>query len=212
MVLVEIEDIVEDFLATTGAVSGTRLLGRVVFGAMLLVNENNSPCCLWAADKPRSSPAPEEESWHRSCGGWYSKTRLVLFKLLCHSDDTAATHPRFVVRNTISICLAFGLGWVGLWNTMPSYSAYPASTIGVIVQLLRQSMPFFRSVYLGYASLAYNRYGHMCLTHVPSEVHVHRSDAICHLEALVRGGAWKGCRGDSTALFGSHLVDIGGFS
>ncbi|CAE7374959.1 unnamed protein product [Symbiodinium sp. CCMP2456] len=112
MVLVEIEDIVEEFLATTGAVSGTR-----------------------------ASPAPEEESWYRSCGGWYSKTRLVLFKLLCHSDDTAATHPRFVVRNTISICLAFGLGWVGVWNTMPSYSAYPASTIGVIVYTYTGATP-----------------------------------------------------------------------
>ena len=111
-------------------------------GLLLYSKENNNPRCFWAAEYLRASPAPEEESWYRSCGGWYSKTRLVLFKLLCHSDDTAATHPRFVVRNTISICLAFGLGWVGLWNTMPSYSAYPASTIGVIVQLLRQSMFF----------------------------------------------------------------------
>ena len=44
-----------------------------------------------------------------------------------------------------------------------------------------------------------------------SQVHVHRSDTLCHLEALVRGGARKGCRGDSTTLFGSHLVRIGGF-
>ncbi|CAE7352590.1 unnamed protein product [Symbiodinium natans] len=111
MVLVEIDEVVDNFLATTVAVSRTP-----------------------------SNPAPGE-SWYNSRRGWTTKTRLVLSNLLCHSDDTAATHPRFVVRNTISICIAFGLGWAGLWNMLPSYSAYPASTIGVIVYTYTGATP-----------------------------------------------------------------------
>ena len=47
--------------------------------------------------------------------------------------DRSATHPRFVVRNTLSICAAFGLGWVGLWNVMPAYASAPASTVSVVI-------------------------------------------------------------------------------
>eukprot|EP00931_Biecheleriopsis_adriatica_P121023 TRINITY_DN96106_c0_g1_i1.p1 TRINITY_DN96106_c0_g1~~TRINITY_DN96106_c0_g1_i1.p1 ORF type:complete len:489 (+),score=73.19 TRINITY_DN96106_c0_g1_i1:57-1523(+) len=56
-------------------------------------------------------------------------------------DERSATHPRFVVRNTISICFAFWLGWLGLWNVMPSYSSYPASTISVIVYTYTGATP-----------------------------------------------------------------------
>lgn len=47
--------------------------------------------------------------------------------------DRSATHPRFVLRNTFSICVAFALGWVGMWNTVAAYSSYPATTIAVIM-------------------------------------------------------------------------------
>jgi hypothetical protein len=47
--------------------------------------------------------------------------------------DRSATHPRFVVCNTLSISFAFLVGWHGLWNILPAYSSYPASTICVIV-------------------------------------------------------------------------------
>jgi len=46
--------------------------------------------------------------------------------------DRSATHPRFVVRNTLSIAGAFLIGWNGIWNVMPAYSYCPASTIAVI--------------------------------------------------------------------------------
>jgi hypothetical protein len=47
--------------------------------------------------------------------------------------NRSATHPRFVLRNTLSITFAFLLGWVGVYNVMGAYSSVPASTISVIV-------------------------------------------------------------------------------
>eukprot|EP00913_Durusdinium_trenchii_P022481 g21118.t1 len=62
-----------------------------------------------------------------------AKFKTYSAAILFHNEDTEAIHPRFVVRNTISICLAFSIGWLGIWNVMPSYSSYAASTIAVIV-------------------------------------------------------------------------------
>eukprot|EP00929_Paragymnodinium_shiwhaense_P082407 TRINITY_DN43411_c0_g1_i1.p1 TRINITY_DN43411_c0_g1~~TRINITY_DN43411_c0_g1_i1.p1 ORF type:complete len:643 (-),score=78.14 TRINITY_DN43411_c0_g1_i1:245-2173(-) len=47
--------------------------------------------------------------------------------------ERSVTHPRFVLRNTLSISFAFFLGWSGVWNVLPSYSSYAASTISVVV-------------------------------------------------------------------------------
>eukprot|EP00435_Cladocopium_sp_Y103_P003398 s5381_g1.t1 len=40
-----------------------------------------------------------------------------------------------------SICLAFSIGWLGIWNVMPSYSSYAASTIAVIVYTYTGATP-----------------------------------------------------------------------
>ncbi|CAK9018965.1 Hypothetical protein SCF082_LOCUS14314 [Durusdinium trenchii] len=68
-----------------------------------------------------------------SCWNLLAKFKTYSAAILFHNEDTEAIHPRFVVRNTISICLAFSIGWLGIWNVMPSYSSYAASTIAVIV-------------------------------------------------------------------------------
>eukprot|EP00811_Abedinium_folium_P010517 NODE_1972_length_2322_cov_2.811845.p1 GENE.NODE_1972_length_2322_cov_2.811845~~NODE_1972_length_2322_cov_2.811845.p1 ORF type:complete len:729 (-),score=199.89 NODE_1972_length_2322_cov_2.811845:134-2278(-) len=49
--------------------------------------------------------------------------------------DPQVTHPRFVLRNTISITIAFFVGWVGMAsiNVMDAYSYVPSCTITVIV-------------------------------------------------------------------------------
>jgi len=47
--------------------------------------------------------------------------------------DKASTHPRFVIRNSISICLAFWLGWIGLYNVIPAYASTPASIVAVVI-------------------------------------------------------------------------------
>lgn len=39
------------------------------------------------------------------------------------------------------ICLAFGIGWLGLWNVLPSYSSQVASTIAVIVYTYTGATP-----------------------------------------------------------------------
>ncbi|CAE8593976.1 unnamed protein product [Polarella glacialis] len=43
------------------------------------------------------------------------------------------THPRFVLRNTFTIFIAFLLGWIGVSNTLASYSSGPAGTASVIM-------------------------------------------------------------------------------
>lgn len=77
----------------------------------------------------------------RACRRLLVKTKTWWSALLFHKDDTEAVHPRFVVRNTISICLAFSIGWLGIWNVMPSYSSYAASTIAVIVYTYTGATP-----------------------------------------------------------------------
>eukprot|EP00930_Biecheleria_cincta_P015547 TRINITY_DN12929_c0_g1_i1.p1 TRINITY_DN12929_c0_g1~~TRINITY_DN12929_c0_g1_i1.p1 ORF type:complete len:1148 (-),score=206.12 TRINITY_DN12929_c0_g1_i1:122-3565(-) len=44
-----------------------------------------------------------------------------------------ATHPRFVLRSTLSISLAFWLGWTGLNAVVNSYSFKPANTAAVVI-------------------------------------------------------------------------------
>ncbi|CAE8622034.1 unnamed protein product, partial [Polarella glacialis] len=46
---------------------------------------------------------------------------------------SVVTHPRFVLRNTFTIFIAFMLGWIGVSNTLASYSSGPASTASVIM-------------------------------------------------------------------------------
>eukprot|EP00931_Biecheleriopsis_adriatica_P048311 TRINITY_DN27914_c0_g1_i1.p1 TRINITY_DN27914_c0_g1~~TRINITY_DN27914_c0_g1_i1.p1 ORF type:complete len:979 (-),score=138.16 TRINITY_DN27914_c0_g1_i1:17-2953(-) len=47
--------------------------------------------------------------------------------------DRSMSHPRFIIRNTLSICFSFWIGWLGIFNVMPSYSFRPSSTVAVIV-------------------------------------------------------------------------------
>ncbi|CAE7232494.1 unnamed protein product [Symbiodinium sp. CCMP2592] len=42
------------------------------------------------------------------------------------------THPRFVLRHTISLTITFLLGWLGISNVIAPYSSTPASTVSVI--------------------------------------------------------------------------------
>ncbi|CAJ1401023.1 unnamed protein product [Effrenium voratum] len=75
-----------------------------------------------------------------TAAGWYVKSKDFLRALLFTQSDRA-THPRFVARNAISICVAFGVGWLGIWNVMPSYSSYSAATIAVIVYTYTGATP-----------------------------------------------------------------------
>jgi len=43
------------------------------------------------------------------------------------------THPRFVLRNTVSITLAFFMGFVGVGDILPAYTFMPAGVIAVII-------------------------------------------------------------------------------
>jgi len=43
------------------------------------------------------------------------------------------THPRFVLRNTLSITLAFFMGFVGVGDILPAYTFMPAGVIAVII-------------------------------------------------------------------------------
>jgi len=47
--------------------------------------------------------------------------------------DKASTHPRFVIRNSISISLAFWIGFIGLYNVIPAYASTPASVVAVVI-------------------------------------------------------------------------------
>lgn len=70
----------------------------------------------------------------RGCCRIFERLWLTIkdkFHLSAMSRDP--TNPRFVIRNTISISIAFGIGWHGVWNVLPSYSFFAAGTIGTIV-------------------------------------------------------------------------------
>eukprot|EP00439_Symbiodinium_sp_Y106_P012895 s7349_g1.t2 len=43
------------------------------------------------------------------------------------------THPRFVLRHTISLTITFLFGWLGISNVIAPYSSTPASTVSVII-------------------------------------------------------------------------------
>eukprot|EP00930_Biecheleria_cincta_P084134 TRINITY_DN73625_c0_g1_i1.p1 TRINITY_DN73625_c0_g1~~TRINITY_DN73625_c0_g1_i1.p1 ORF type:complete len:1111 (-),score=203.10 TRINITY_DN73625_c0_g1_i1:61-3219(-) len=47
--------------------------------------------------------------------------------------ERSATHPRFVLRNTLTIAISFVLGWVGIKYVTTPYSSTPASTVSVIM-------------------------------------------------------------------------------
>ena len=49
------------------------------------------------------------------------------FWMKVDSKDPQYRHVDMEIR----ICLAFSVGWLGIWNVMPSYSSYAASTIAV---------------------------------------------------------------------------------
>eukprot|EP00930_Biecheleria_cincta_P047317 TRINITY_DN3277_c0_g1_i1.p1 TRINITY_DN3277_c0_g1~~TRINITY_DN3277_c0_g1_i1.p1 ORF type:complete len:1303 (+),score=233.42 TRINITY_DN3277_c0_g1_i1:77-3985(+) len=63
--------------------------------------------------------------------------RTHLSSLLTHLGvkvrERDITHPRFVLRNTLTIVIAFVLGWLGVSNVISSYSSAPAGTASVIM-------------------------------------------------------------------------------
>ena len=57
----------------------------------------------------------------------------------CWLKDPQYRHSHMEIR----ICLAFSVGWLGIWNVMPSYSSYAASTIAVPLIKRVQRVTFY---------------------------------------------------------------------
>ncbi|CAJ1334988.1 unnamed protein product [Effrenium voratum] len=47
--------------------------------------------------------------------------------------ERSITHPRFVLRHTISLTLTFIIGWLGVSNVIAPYSSQPAVVVSVII-------------------------------------------------------------------------------
>ncbi|CAK9062378.1 unnamed protein product [Durusdinium trenchii] len=47
--------------------------------------------------------------------------------------ERTITHPRFVLRYTLTLTITFLIGWLGVSNVIAPYSSQPASTVSVII-------------------------------------------------------------------------------
>lgn len=47
--------------------------------------------------------------------------------------ERSITHPRFVLRYTLTLSITFVIGWLGVANVIAPYSSGPASTVSVII-------------------------------------------------------------------------------
>ena len=47
--------------------------------------------------------------------------------------ERTITHPRFVLRYTLTLTITFVIGWLGVANVIAPYSSQPASTVSVII-------------------------------------------------------------------------------
>jgi len=92
----------------------------------------------------RKSQEEDEEVPGFGCFGLRGGSRRCLKSVWKHYNSilyhfdfklrvSVVTHPRFVLRNTFTIFIAFMLGWIGVSNTLASYSSGPASTASVIM-------------------------------------------------------------------------------
>ena len=108
---------------------GARAFLFTVYG--VLEDTRGALTRLQEAEALRASPRSEAPAPFGRRVLRFARTVRTHFGI--HLTDRSATHPRFVLRNTLSICIAFWIGWVGIWNLLAAYSSYAASTICVIV-------------------------------------------------------------------------------
>lgn len=47
--------------------------------------------------------------------------------------ERTITHPRFVLRYTLTLTITFVIGWLGVANVIAPYSSQPSSTVSVII-------------------------------------------------------------------------------
>eukprot|EP00438_Fugacium_kawagutii_P008398 Skav234444 [mRNA] locus=scaffold1647:40426:54035:+ [translate_table: standard] len=68
--------------------------------------------------------------------------------------ERSITHPRFVLRYTLTLTITFVIGWLGVANVIAPYSSQPSSTVSVIIYTFTaSSLPLtlkrFNGVLLG---------------------------------------------------------------